>query len=35
VPEVSAKLKEANTKEMKFDEVVAKAKQSAVLVLIY
>jgi len=29
------KLKEANTKEIKFDEVVEKAKQAAVLVLVY
>jgi serine protease Do len=35
VPEVSAKLKEANGKEIKFEEVVEKAKQSAVLVLLY
>ena len=35
VPEVSAKLKEANTKEIKFEEVVEKAKQAAVLVLVY
>ena len=35
VPEVSAKLKEANGKEIKFDEVVEKAKQAAVLVLVY
>jgi S1-C subfamily serine protease len=35
VPEVSAKLKEANGKEIKFEEVVEKAKQSAVLVLVY
>src|ERR1700722_14407856 len=34
-PEVSAKLKEANTKEIKFEEVVEKAKQAAVLVLVY
>ncbi|MFO1487293.1 MAG: tetratricopeptide repeat-containing serine protease family protein [Verrucomicrobiota bacterium] len=35
VPEVSAKLKEANTKEVKFEEVVEQAKQAAVLVLVY
>jgi S1-C subfamily serine protease len=35
VPEVSAKLKEANGKEIKFEEVVEKAKQAAVLVLVY
>ena len=35
VPEVSAKLKEANTKEQKFEEVVRAAEQAAVLVLVY
>ena len=35
VPEVSAKLKDANTKEIKFEEVVEKAKQAAVLVLVF
>jgi hypothetical protein len=35
VPEVSAKLIEANGKEIKFEEVVEKAKQAAVLVLVY
>ncbi len=35
VPEVSAKLKEPNTKEMKFEEVVKSAEQAAVLVLVY
>jgi hypothetical protein len=35
VPELFAKIKEANGKEMKFDEVVEKAKQAAVLVLAY
>jgi hypothetical protein len=35
VPEVSAKLKEPNAKEIKFEEVVEKAKQAAVLVLVY
>jgi S1-C subfamily serine protease len=35
VPEVSAKLKEANAQEIKFVEVVEKAKQAAVLVLVY
>jgi S1-C subfamily serine protease len=34
-PEVSAKLEEANSKEIKFEEVVEKAKQAAVLVLVY
>ena len=35
LPEVSAKLKEANGKEIKFEEVVERAKQAAVLVLVY
>ena len=35
VPEVSAKLKEPNTKERKFEEVVKDAEQAAVLVLVY
>ena len=35
VPDVSVKLKEANGKEIKFEEVVEKAKQAAVLVLVY
>ena len=35
VPEVSAKLKEPNTKERKFEEVVKSAEQAAVLVLVY
>ena len=35
VPEVSGKLKEASGKEIKFEEVVEKAKQAAVLVLVY
>jgi S1-C subfamily serine protease len=35
VPDVSAKLKEATGKEIKFEEVVEKAKQAAVLVLVY
>ncbi len=33
--EVSPKLKEANAKERKFDDVVKFAEQSAVLVLVY
>ena len=33
--EVSAKLKEANTKERKFEDVVKSAEQAAVLVLVY
>jgi hypothetical protein len=35
VPEVSAKLKESNTKEQKFEDVVKAAEQAAVLVLVY
>jgi TPR repeat protein len=35
VPEVAAKLKEPNTSDLKFAEVVEKAKGAAVLVLIY
>jgi hypothetical protein len=35
VPEEPAKLKEANAKEIKFDEVVEKVKQAAVRVLAY
>jgi hypothetical protein len=35
VPEVSAKLREANAKEMKFEDVVKAAEQAAVLVLVY
>ncbi|MBI3416473.1 MAG: SEL1-like repeat protein [Verrucomicrobia bacterium] len=35
VPEVSAKLKEPNTKERKFEDVVKFAEQAAVLVLVY
>jgi hypothetical protein len=35
VPAVSAKLKEPNTKEMKFEDVVKAAEQAAVLVLVY
>jgi S1-C subfamily serine protease len=35
VPEVSAKLKEANTKGRKFEDVVKSAEQAAVLVLVY
>ncbi len=34
-PEVSAKLKDVNSKEIKFEEVVEKAKEAAVLVLVY
>jgi len=35
VPEVSAKLKEPNTGERKFEDVVKSAEQAAVLVLVY
>lgn len=35
VPEVSAKLKETNTKDRKFEDVVKSAEQAAVLVLVY
>jgi hypothetical protein len=35
VPEVVAKLKEPNTKERKFEDVVKSAEQAAVLVLVY
>ena len=35
VPEVSAKLKEPETKERKFEEVVKSAEQPAVLVLVF
>ncbi len=35
VPEVSAKLKEPETKERKFEDVVKSAEQAAVLVIVY
>ena len=35
VPEVSAKLKEPETKERTFEDVVKSAEQAAVLVLVY
>ena len=35
VPEISAKLKEPNTKERKFDDVVSDAEKAAVLVVVY
>jgi hypothetical protein len=35
VPEVSTKLKEPNTKDRKFEDVVKSAEQAAVLVLVY
>ncbi len=35
VPEVAAKLKEPNTKEKKFEDVVKEVEQAAVLVLVY
>ena len=35
VPAISAKLKPANTKEEKFEDVVKSAQDAAVLVLVY
>ena len=35
VPEVAAKLKDPNAKDMKFDDVVEQAKEATVLVLVY
>ena len=35
VPDVAAKLKEPETKERKFEDVVKAAEQAAVLVLVY
>jgi len=35
VPEVSAKLKQPNAKEVKFEDAVKSAEQAAVLVLVY
>jgi len=35
VPEIAAKLKEPNTKDMKFDDVVEQAKEATALVLVY
>jgi hypothetical protein len=35
VPDVAAKLKEPNTKDVKFADVVEQAKEAAVLVLVY
>ena len=35
VPDVDAKLKDANTKDESFDEVVKSAQEAAVLVLVY
>jgi hypothetical protein len=35
VPEVSDKLKEPNTKDEKFEDVVKSAQDAAVLVLVY
>ena len=35
VPEVAARLKEPNTKDRKFEDVVKSAEQAAVLVLMY
>ena len=35
VPEVAARLREPNTRERKFEDVVKSAEQAAVLVLVY
>ena len=35
VPEVAAQLKESNTKDRKFEDVVKSAEPAAVLVLVY
>jgi hypothetical protein len=35
VPDLATKLKEPNTKDEKFEEVVKSAEQSTVLVLVY
>ena len=35
VPEVAAKLKDLESKERKFEDVVKSAEQAAVLVLVY
>jgi hypothetical protein len=35
VPDVAAKLKEPNAKDMKFADVVQQAKEAAALVLVY
>ena len=35
VPEVSAKVKEPETKDRKFEDVVRSAEQAAVVVLVY
>lgn len=35
VPDVAAKLKEPNTKDRKFEDVVKSAEKAAVLVLVY
>ena len=35
VPEVAAKLKEPNTQDRKFEDVVKAAERAAVLVLVY
>ena len=35
VPEVAAKLKEPNTKDRKFEDVVRELQQATVLVLVY
>jgi hypothetical protein len=35
VPDISAKLKEPNTKEERFEDVVKSAQQAAVMILVY
>ena len=35
MPDVAAKLKEPNTKDAKFEDVVKSAEQATVLVLVY
>jgi hypothetical protein len=35
VPEVAAKIKEPNAKDMKLDDVVQQVKEATVLVLVY
>jgi hypothetical protein len=35
VPDVAAKLKEPNTNDRKFEDVIKDAEQAAVLVLVY
>jgi len=35
VPEITAKLKEPNAKDIKFDDVLEEAKEATALVLVY